>query len=296
MTNISKTIIFFGTEDFSLTTLTALIDAGYPVAAVVTKPDSKSGRGQKLTPPAVKSLALEHNIPVWQPLKVADINESVQELGDVAGVLVSYGKIIPQSTLDLFSPGIINVHPSLLPLYRGSSPIESVIRNGDSKTGVSIMRLVAAMDAGPVYTQVAHTLTGYETRPELYNDLARLGADTIVPILPSILDGSLSATDQDDEKATYTKLLSKQDSPLQPQQVSATEAERLVRAHLGFPKTKVTILGHDIIITKSHVSSESKTPLDVLCQDGAYLSIDELIAPSGRTMSAQAFMNGYAAG
>lgn len=294
MTNISKKIIFFGTEDFSLVSLSQLIEAGYDIAAVVTKPDSYKGRGQKLTAPIVKALAEKHGIPVWQPTKLLDIANDIRRCGNVAGVLVSYGKIIPQSIIDLFAPGIINVHPSLLPLYRGPSPIESAIAKGDSQTGVSIMQLAAAMDAGPVYTQEVYLLNGKETRPALYGMFAEKGAALLINTLPSILDGSLQPYEQDEMCASYCHLLQKSDTLLDVSRLTASEAERRVRAHLGFPKTKTTVLGHDIIITKSHIENHKKTPLDILCQDGDYLSIDELIAPSGRAITAEAFLNGYA--
>jgi len=294
MTNVSKTIIFFGTEDFSLTALHGLIDAGYNIAAVITKPDSKRGRGQILTAPGVKILAQKHHIPVWQPDKISDINDNIKHLGtNIAGVLVSFGKIIPQSTIDLFSPGIINVHPSLLPIYRGPSPIESAIKNGDSQTGVSIMQLSDQMDTGPVYGQAIHKLSGNETSPEIYDTLAGVGTKLLLDLLPSILDNSLQPSPQDESKAIYCNLLSKKDSWLNPESIPAPSAERLVRANLEFPKTKINISGHNIIITKSHVSSEQKSPLDILCLGGGYLSIDELIAPSGRNMSARDFINGY---
>lgn len=291
---MSKTIIFFGTDDSSLVALRGLIESGYNIAAVVTKPDSKSGRGQILTPPAVKKIAQEHNIPVWQPTKISEIDDNVRSLGaDVTGVLVSFGKIIPESTINLFNPGIINLHPSLLPLYRGPSPIESAIENGDNQTGVSIMKLTAGMDSGPVYKQITHKLTGKETRPELYKTLFQAGTTALIDILPSIIDGSLQPRLQDDSKAVYCKLFTKDDAWLKPNEITAVKAERLVRAHLGFPKTKVEVLGRTAIIIKAHVTDEQKTPLDVLCQDKNYLSIDELIAPSGRTMSAKDFINGY---
>jgi methionyl-tRNA formyltransferase len=291
---MSKTIIFFGTDDSSLVALQGLVESSYNVVAVVTKPDSKSGRGQVLTASSVKKFALDHNITVWQPVKVSDINDDIKALGpDVAGVLVSYGKIIPQTTIDLFNPGIINVHPSLLPLYRGPSPIESAIENGDEQTGVSIMKLTAGMDAGPIYGQIVHKFSGHETRPELYETLFDAGTRALIKLLPTIIDGSIQPTPQDDSKAVYCKLFDKEDAWLKPNEVTAAKAERLVRAHLGFPKTKTSILDHTVIITKAHVSSEQKTPLDILCQDNNYLSIDELIAPSGRTMTARDFLNGY---
>jgi methionyl-tRNA formyltransferase len=294
MNTTSKPLIFFGTEDFSLTALTGLIETGYEIAAVVTKPDSKKGRGQKLTPPQVKVVATQHNIPVWQPDRLVDIALQIAQLQPVAGVLVSYGKIIPQAIIDLFTPGIINVHPSLLPQYRGPSPIESAIKNADSATGVSIMQLSAAMDAGPVYAQVGHHLQGTETRPELYHALAAIGTDLLLETLPRILDGSLQPIPQDDAAATYSQLLQKTDAELALSQLTAPQAEALVRAHLGFPKSKVTLFGQTCVITKAHVSDQQKTPLDLTCQGGAFLSIDELIAPSGKTMSSDAFLRGYA--
>jgi len=294
MKRTSKKIVFFGTEDFSLFAFKSLIAHGYNIVAVVTKPDSKRGRGQTLTQPSIKKLALEHNITVWQPSKVSDIDRTIIALGnDVAGVLVSFGKIIPKSTIDLFRPGIINVHPSLLPLYRGPSPIESAIKNGDEQTGVSIMKLTSEMDAGPVYGHIIHKLSGNETRPELYETLAQAGAATLINLLSNILDESLQPTPQDNNKATYCELLNKDDSWLRPDKLTAIKAERIVRAHLNFPKTKINALNHTIIIIKSHVSNEQKTPLDIRCRDDNFLSIDELIAPSGRKMSAKDFLNGY---
>lgn len=295
MKSTSTKIVFFGTEDFSLAALTALIEADYSIAAVVTKPDTKKGRGQKLTPSAVKVAATQHNIPVWQPSKLKDITDDIKSLGRVAGVLVSFGKIIPQSTIDLFTPGIINVHPSLLPKYRGPSPIESAILNGDRETGVSIMQLSAEMDAGPVYIAKAYALTSTETSPQLYQTLATIGTDLLLETLPSILDGSLAPLAQDHKKATYCQLLQKEAGILKPGEVSAAQAERQVRAYLNYPKTRHTLQGQHVIIIKAHVSPQQKTPLDIKCQDGAFLTIDELIAPSGRTMSGEAFLRGYAA-
>lgn len=293
MQNTSTKIIFFGTEDFSLTSLTGLIEAGYTIAAVVTKPDSKKGRGQKLVSPQVKVLATRHNIPVWQPSKLTDITDDIKALGKVTGVLVSYGKIIPQSIIDLFTPGIINVHPSLLPTYRGSSPIEAAIRNGNDVTGVSIMQLSARMDAGPVYVAKKHPLLGTETRLELYHTLATVGTNLLLESLPGIIDGTTLATPQNDNEATYTQLLQKELAHLDLSVMTALQAERTIRAHIGFPKSKLTVLGHTVIVTKASVVTEQKTPLDILCQDGAYLRIEEMIAPSGRRMDGAAFVRGY---
>jgi len=293
MTLTSKTIIFFGTDAFSSVSLRELIAKGFTIGAVVTKPDSHKGRGRELMKPVVKQIAEAHGIPVWQPLKVSEIAENVRQFDNPIGVLVSYGKIIPQAIIDLFNPGIVNVHPSLLPLYRGPSPIETAILNGDGKTGVSIMQLSAQMDAGPVYSQVTVPLTGAETAPDLELQLAELGAQQLSLILPEIIDGSAKPTPQNDDEATYCKLLSKDDSVLDTSLLSAEEADRRVRAYLAFPKTKATIAGHLVVITKAHVSDSATSILDLQCSDGNYLSVDELIGPSGKAMNAQAFLNGY---
>ena len=295
MTSTSAKIIFFGTEEFSLTALTGLLDAGYDIAAVITKPDNKKGRGQKLVPPPVKILATQHNIPVWQPLKLSDIYVDLVKLQPMAGVLASYGKIIPQNIINLFTPGIINIHPSLLPKYRGPTPIESAIKNGDTKTGVTIMQLSAKMDAGPIYAITEYPLNRTETRPELYHALADIGTNLLLETLPGILGGTLQPIPQDEDRATYCPLLQKTDALLDLTHLTSVQGERHVRAHLGFPKSKIVVQGQQIIVTKAHISTRQKTPLDLLCQDGAYLSVDELIAPSGRHMSAADFLHGYAA-
>jgi methionyl-tRNA formyltransferase len=293
MMNTSKPIIFFGTEDFSLYSLQALVEHKFNVVAVVTKPDTKRGRGNTLTQPAVKIFANQHAIPVWQPQKLVEIIADVQAIDEPVGVLVSFGKIIPQSVLDLFTPGIVNVHPSLLPLYRGPSPIESAIKHRDAKTGVTIMKLVKEMDAGPIYYQVPYALDATETKPELYETLGELGANVLVQQLPSIIDGSLVPEPQNDNEATYCSLLTKDDSYLKPLEITPGDAEATIRAHLGFPRTRLKIAGYDIIITKAHGVMTKNTPLDIECQNGAFLSIDELIAPSGKTMSSSEFLRGY---
>ncbi|MEI6850638.1 MAG: methionyl-tRNA formyltransferase [Candidatus Saccharibacteria bacterium] len=291
---MSKKIIFFGTDNFSSIVLQKLIDDNYDIIAVVTKPDSISGRGQKYVESYVKKIALENSIEVWQPQKISEINEKINSLGfHIAGVLASFGKIIPKSTIDLFIPGIINVHPSLLPKYRGPSPIESAIENGDDETGISIIKLTKEMDAGPIYGQSIYKLNGDENRIELRKALAYFGSKILIDLLPGILNGSIMPVFQDDKRATYCKLLDKKNNEINLNEISAGEAERLIRAHVGFPKTKMVINGHLITILKSHVSNEKEDKLDIIAKDKKYLSIDELTAPSGRSMTNQDFINGY---
>lgn len=288
-----RQIVFFGSEDFSLFALETLVEAGFNVAAVVTKPDTKRGRGHTLTEPAVKRYALDRNIPVWQPSVLKDLVPLLAPLHPVTGVLVSYGRIIPQEVLDSFTPGIVNIHPSLLPTYRGPSPIESAIANRDNKTGVTIMQLVRDMDAGPIYAQFPYALDGTETRPELYATLGKLGAHVLASTLPQILDGTLEPTEQPHEAAVYCSILTKNDTYLNLSALTPGEAEARVRAHLGFPRSRIKVGPYDLIILKAHGVMTKETPLDIECSNGAFLSIDELIAPSGRTMSAAEFLRGY---
>lgn len=287
-------IVFFGTEDFSLYSLRALVEAGFNIVAVITKPDSRRGRSNKLIQPVVKQFASQHHIPVWQPNRLKDIISDIKNITpQPTGVLVSYGKIIPQTIIDLFQPGIINVHPSLLPKYRGPSPIESAIANRDKITGVTIMQLEQAMDAGPIYHQETYPLDFTETQPELYQTLGQLGAKLLTQKLPDIINGILQPTPQDNSRATYCSLLSKDDSRLDPQQLTADQAQAKIRAHLTYPRSRLKIGQYDLIITKARAVSTPETPLDIKCADGTYLAIDELIAPSGKTISADAFLRGY---
>ena len=286
-------IIFFGSEDFSLYSLRALVDAGFEIAAVVTKPDTRRGRGHELSEPAVKQYAKTQGIAVWQPTSLKEIIPLLAPLQPIGAVLVSYGRLIPDELLEAFTPGIVNLHPSLLPRYRGPSPIESAIANRDNKTGVTIMQLVHAMDAGPIYAQFPYALDGTETRPELYETLGTLGAQTLVSTLPAILDGTLQPLPQDSDNVSYCKLLTKQDTYLDLAALTPGEAEACVRAHLGFPRSRVKVGNYDIILLKTHGVMTKKTPLDLECANGAFLSVDQLIAPSGRTMSAEEFLRGY---
>lgn len=286
-------IVFFGTEEHSLIALTALYEAGLPIAAVITKPDAPKGRGGKLAEPAVKRFAIAHNIRVWQPTHLRDILDDINAIKSPIGVLVSYGKIIPQNVIDIFTPGIINIHPSLLPKYRGPSPIEAAMTNLEPETGVSIMQLDAKMDAGPIYHQETISLDGHESRAELYEKLFSIGSKKLIEILPQISSGKILPTPQNHSEATYCQLLSKDQSILDITDLTAAQAEARVRAYIGFPRTKIITGDLQIIVTKAHISPKPETSLDQRFIDGNYLIIDEIIAPSsGRTMSAQAYLNG----
>lgn len=291
-------LVFFGNERLvsglqhtNAPVLRRLIEQGYDIRAVVSHHSDSRSRTNR--PLEVAEIAASHNIPVLLPEKPSEIIEQLHSFEAEAAVLVAYGKIIPQSVIDVFPSGIINLHPSLLPRWRGPTPIESTIASGDTTAGISIMQLATAMDAGPVYAQSLIQLTGAETKFDLYTALAEAGTDLLLTKLPAILDGSLLPKPQDEDGVTYCRLLTKQDSLLDPDQLSADEAERRIRAYLGFPKTKLVIADQAVIVTKAHVTSEAKTPLDVVFKNNSILSIDELIAPSGKLVNREAFINGY---
>lgn len=286
-------IIFFGTEDFSAISLQKLIDDGFNIVGIITKPDSKKGRGQKLHAPEVKKTGEKYEIPVLQPQKMNEIIEFVKSFDSPAGVLVSFGRIIPQNIIDLFTPGIINVHPSLLPKYRGPSPIESAILNGESKTGVSIMQLSAKMDAGPVYVQEEISLSQIETATDLYETSGKIGARLLSSHLSGILNEIITPKPQKESEAIYCQLLSKTDSILNPETTSAEQAERQVRAYEIFPKTKIKINESLCIINKAEVVSVKSNQLDIKFKGEKYLKIKKLTAPNGKQMSADSFINGY---
>lgn len=256
----------------------------------------KKGRGQKLQAPTVKKIGKKHNIPVIQPLKMDEIIEFIENLPvKPIGVLVSFGRIIPQKIIDIFDGGIINVHPSLLPKYRGPSPIESAILNGDKTTGVSIMSLSKKMDAGAVYDKFEIPLFGHETSSHLYEELGKIGAARLVQLLPKIISGELKPVPQEESKATYCQLLSKENSLLIPEKITAEQAERQIRAYEIFPKSKIEINGDLIIINSAKISegNEENCPLKIKFKDGKFLEIQNLTAPSGKKVTAESFINGY---
>lgn len=291
----SSRLVFFGTEDFSLPSLKALVENGFNIVAVVTKPDTPRGRSKQLVAPVVKAYAETQNIPVFQPDKLAGIHDDLVELSADAAVLVSYGKILPQRTLDVFNPiGVINVHPSLLPKYRGPAPIEAAVLNGDKTTGISIMRLTAGMDEGPVFAQTTIPLDGAETRPILTASLANAGAAFLIETLPQILSGELEAVPQQNDDVSYTSLLRKEHGILDPTTDDAYALERKVRAYLVYPKTRLKIKNTDVIVTSAKVvESLESAPLVIACAHNTYLEVRELIAPSGKTMTGEAFVRGY---
>ncbi len=291
----NKPIIFFGTEEFSAISLQKLIDENFKISGIITKPDSKKGRGQKLQAPKVKKIGEKFNIPVLQPQKMSEIVDFVKTFENPVGVLVSFGRIVPQEIIDLFTPAIVNVHPSLLPKYRGPSPIESTILNGDEKTGVSLMKLSKEMDAGDVYSQEEIQLSKTETASILYKTCGEIGAKMLVRDLPKIISGEIKGQKQDDSRAEYCQLLKKSDALLSQDRQTAEQAEQQIRAFEIFPKSKLQIGEHLVIIKKAEVvsSNAKNSPLTLKFADGEFLQIKMLITPNGKETSAESFINGY---
>lgn len=293
MTQKSNQLVFFGTEDYSATVLDNLLGAGIAIEAVITKPDLKKGRGQKLQAPAVKTIAENYNVTVYQPENLTQMRDAIAQTSRFGAILVSFGKIIPQDIIDSFELGIINLHPSLLPKYRGPSPIESAIYNGEQLTGVSIMTLNDKMDAGAIYAQAPVEITPATTASQLYQQTAQLGSKLLIQILPQIIAGKLSPEPQDDTQATYCSLLTKAQGWLNPEKSSADQLVNQIRAYNVFPKSRLEIYDQICIIIDASADSQPTSPLNFECVDGQFLNIHQLIAPSGKTMTATAFINGY---
>lgn len=295
----NNSLIFFGTENFSAIILSRLLQAGYDIKAVVTKPDAMSGRGGRFVAPRAKQIAREHNIPALQPKNLGDALEAIAGFGCNHAVLVAYGKIIPDSILALFGGGIINVHPSLLPEYRGPSPIESAILNSDEKTGVSLMKLVPKMDAGSVYAQVEYSLGGFETRYGLYEALTETSAKLLLEHLPAILDGSLQPVEQNEQQASYCHLIKKQDGIINWNKPAA-QIEREIRGYLGWPSSQAKLFDQDITMLEATISDVALAPGEVQTTNfqliiGTGLQSLEIkkLRPAGRSsMDAADFLRG----
>lgn len=289
-------LVFFGNERLATAvptdapTLRALVAAGYEIVAVVashTEAVSRSKRSLEIV-----DVAHAYHIPVLLPGRLNELKDRLLRGRAEAAVLVAFGKIIPQEIIDIFPQGIINIHPSLLPKLRGSTPVETAILNGLDETGVSLMKVAAEMDAGPVYAQKPVPLTGSETKPELAQKLLNEGCGLLISNLEAILSGKLKPKVQDETEATYTRLLTKSDGQLDFNE-PAEIIERKIRAFVGFPKARAKVFGHEVVITKARVAvSGNDGDLVIQCQPG-YLEILELTAPSGRTMASTDFIRGY---
>jgi methionyl-tRNA formyltransferase len=229
-------VIFAGTPDFALASLSALIEAGIVPVAVLTQPDRPAGRGKRLTASPVKVFAEQHGINVMQPptLREQAVVDDLAELEPDVLIVAAYGLLLPQSVLDIPVHGCLNVHASLLPRWRGAAPIQAAILAGDNETGISLMAMTAGLDCGPVFATAEVTIDEGETAGELHDRLAALGGELLVDKLEDILAGKIKPVEQDDAVTTYAGKIKKQDAHLDWSQDAETIA-RCVRAYNPMP-------------------------------------------------------------
>lgn len=299
----SPRVLFMGSPAFAVPSLRALAGAGYKIAAVVTQPDRPAGRGGRLTPPDVKVAALELGLPVLQPasLKDPDVQHELRELAPAVTIVAAFGKILPRAVLAIPARGNVNVHASLLPRWRGASPITAAILAGDGETGVSIMEMAPKMDAGPVIARATVPIPPDATTRTLEPELAGIGAETLVATLPRWLSGQLTAVEQDESLVTYCGLVRKEDGHLRTD-MTAAEAERAVRAYDPWPGAYVDFRGARLAIWRAHVEQVTGLPepgatlvygrLPAVAFREGVLVLDEVQRVGARRIPGDQFLNG----
>ncbi|EAQ53156.1 MULTISPECIES: methionyl-tRNA formyltransferase [Vibrio] len=308
----SLRIVFAGTPDFAARHLAALLSSEHEVIAVYTQPDRPAGRGKKLTASPVKNIALENNIPVYQPENFKS-DEAKQELADLNAdimVVVAYGLLLPQAVLDTPRLGCINVHGSILPRWRGAAPIQRSIWAGDKETGVTIMQMDIGLDTGDMLSIATLPIEATDTSASMYEKLAGLGPDALVECLADIASGKAVAEKQDDELANYAKKLSKEEAKIDWND-SAEHIERCVRAFNPWPMSHFAIVDSSssdeksIKVWQTRVDEEStsapagsiikadKTGIYVATGDKV-LVLEQLQVPGKKAMSVQDILNSRA--
>ncbi len=245
-------IVFMGTPDFAAGALEALIKAGHEITAVVTQPDKAKGRSKELQFPPVKECALHHNIPVFQPVKIKTA-EAVAELRKYEAdiyIVAAFGQILSQEILDIPKYGCLNIHASLLPKYRGASPIQHVIIDGEAQTGVTIMQMDAGLDTGDMLYKKAVTIADNDTFETLHDKLMVLGGEAIVEALPLLESGMLTAEKQESEKSCYASLISKTMGLIDFNKDALT-IDRLIRGMNPWPSAYTSYKGKQLKIWKA---------------------------------------------
>ncbi len=298
-------VVFMGSPEFALPTLQALADH-YHLVGVVTQPDRPAGRGRALTPPPVKELAQSLGLEVIQPrrLKEAEAMEKLHAWQPDVIVVAAFGQILRQEVLDLPRYGCINVHASLLPRWRGAAPIQAAILNGDRETGVTIMRMDAGIDTGPILGQMVEEISPDDTALTLSERLARLGAELLIRVLPEYLRGERRPVAQEESLATYAPMLKKEDGKLD----FANPAELLARqvraynpwpgAHLEWQGQRLKILqAHPVPFPPGQRPAEAGAltrcnGLPAIAAANGLLVLDEVQPAGKRPMSGEVFLNG----
>ncbi|MBV1775721.1 methionyl-tRNA formyltransferase [Burkholderiaceae bacterium DAT-1] len=293
-------LIFAGTPEFAATALDALMRAGHEIVMVLTQPDRPSGRGMKLTPSPVKQLALQHNLPVYQPekLRTEEQQAPLRTLDVDAIIVAAYGIILPQAVLDLPRRGCINIHASLLPRWRGAAPIHRAIESGDAETGITIMQMDAGLDTGAMLSMHRLPIAADDTTASLHDKLATLGGDAIVSTLAQL--NQLNAIAQPAEGVTYAEKIRKDEAHVD-WTLPATVIERRLRAFNPFPALCSTLNEETIKFWRGTLVQGSGKPGEILsagpegivvaCGEGA-INLTELQRPGGKRLSASALLTG----
>lgn len=298
-------IVFLGTPTFAVPVLKKLIDNDLKPFLVVTQPDKPVGRKQELTPSPIKQLAIEAGIQVAQPATKDDLVTVLKDLEIDVCVLVAYGMIIPEEALNIPKMGFVNLHPSKLPKYRGPSPIQAAILNGDSQTAVTIMKLDAEMDSGPIIAQQDIAIDDADNYSSLSDKLSEAGAELMVEILPNYITGTMKLSDQDDAQATYCSLVKRDDGQVNWSK-SAIQIHRQFRAFYPWPgvfthlsKKRLKIANLDVLegdyevnLVPGEVFLGSTGQLAVRCGSGS-ISLMRVQLEGKNEVSGQEFLQGH---
>ncbi|MCA3915527.1 methionyl-tRNA formyltransferase [Vibrio vulnificus] len=300
-------IVFAGTPDFAAQHLAALLSSEHEVIAVYTQPDRPAGRGKKLTASPVKTIALEHNIPVYQPenFKSDEAKQALADLNADIMVVVAYGLLLPQAVLDTPKLGCINVHGSILPRWRGAAPIQRSIWAGDAETGVTIMQMDIGLDTGDMLKIATLPIDASDTSATMYDKLAKLGPVALVECLADIAAGTAIAIKQDDERANYAKKLSKEEARINWQD-DAEHIERCVRAFNPWPMSHFEVSENSIKVWQSRVEASSHdAPAGTILKadkSGIYVAtghgslvLEHIQIPGKKAMPVQDVLNARAA-
>jgi methionyl-tRNA formyltransferase len=298
-------IVYFGTPEFAIPPLRALIASAHDVVAVVSQPDRPRGRGHHLAATPTRQLALARGIPVLQPEKIRDQGflDSMRALDPDLGVVAAYGKLLPESLLRIPRLGMINVHASLLPRWRGAAPVHRAVIAGDAETGVTIMRVVKELDAGPMFAAATRPIGPDETSPEVEHALAELGAALLVEVVDQMAEGRATETPQDERLVTLAPKIAKDEGVLD-WSLPASRIHNLVRGLQPWPLVSTRIAGGRTLLHRTTVLDErtSAAPgtlvraerdrLDVATGEGGVLRIVALQPEGRRVMSAREFLAG----
>ena len=238
MKNPSLKIVFAGTPKLGAVILEELVRSGFKIPLVLTKSDKPAGRGKKILPTSVKLVAKKNNITILSPIKLdqEDFVKQLKKLSPDLIVVAAYGKILPKVIIDLPKYGVLNVHPSLLPKYRGPSPIQFTILEGETKTGVTIIKMSESLDEGDILTQVEVSISPDDTTQSLTDKLAKIGAELIIQTIPKWINGKIKPQPQDHLKATYSAMLTKYDGKIDLENPPTAEKfNKMVRAFYPWP-------------------------------------------------------------